>query len=153
MSQNGKQESRRLGRQRAFQVLYSLNFAPVMDEDVLKHRFLHAPMGEKNAEDPAEELQELGPQSEEFGWALTHGVWSRQGELDEAIVKHSQHWKLGRIAKIELTILRLALHEILHRSDVPKKVAINEAVELAKSFGDDNSGAFVNGILDAAAKA
>lgn len=153
MSQGGKQESRHLGRQRAFQVLYSLNFAPVHDEDVLYHRFLHAPLGEKNADDPAEEYLELGPQSQEFGWELTHGVWRRQGELDNEIVKYSQHWKIGRIAKIELTILRLALHELLHRSDVPKKVAINEAVELAKSFGDDNSGAFVNGILDAAAKA
>ncbi|WP_460030562.1 transcription antitermination factor NusB [Megalodesulfovibrio paquesii] len=149
----GKQESRRLGRQRAFQVLYGLNFAPVNSELELKRRYLHAPLGELKADDPAEELLQLGPQSQEFGWELTYGVWSRMKELDEEITRHSQHWKLGRIAKIELTILRLALHEILHRSDIPKKVAINEAVELAKSFGDDNSGAFVNGILDAAAKA
>lgn len=150
---SGRQESRRLGRQRAFQVLYGLNFAPVTSELELKRRYLRAPLGELKADDPAEELLQLGPLSQEFGWELTLGVWSRMQELDEEIARHSQHWKLGRIAKIELTILRLALHEILHRSDIPKKVAINEAVELAKSFGDDNSGAFVNGILDAAAKA
>lgn len=149
----GKFESRRLGRQRAFQVLYGLNFADVSSELELKRRYLFAPKGELNAEDPAEELLELGPASESFGWELVFGVWSRLESLDQEISRFSEHWKIARIAKIELTILRLALHEILHRSDIPMKVAINEAVELAKQFGDDHSGAFVNGILDAAAKA
>lgn len=90
---------------------------------------------------------------EGFAWDLAYGVWSKQEELDRIIASLSQHWRIERIAKIELTILRLALFEILHRPDIPVKVAINEAIELAKQFGDENSRGFVNGILDAAAKA
>ncbi len=81
------------------------------------------------------------------------GAWNAQRELDEVIARFSKNWKLTRIAKVELTILRLAMHEILHRQDIPLRVAINEAVELAKTYGDDNSPTFVNGILDAVARA
>ncbi|MDD4648423.1 MAG: transcription antitermination factor NusB, partial [Desulfoplanes sp.] len=73
-------------------------------------------------------------------------------ELDTTIARFSKHCKLNRIAKIELTILRLAVFEMLHVPDVPVRVTINEAIELAKKFGDDNSRTFVNGILDAVAK-
>ncbi len=93
------------------------------------------------------------PTPKGFSWDLASGVWSKQEELDQIIAKLSQHWRIERIGRIELTILRLALFEILHRPDVPVKVAINEAIELAKQFGDENSRGFVNGILDAAAKA
>ena len=83
---------------------------------------------------------------------LTEGVFERREALDSIIAGHSRHWKLERIARVELAILRLALFELLHMPDVPAKVVINEAVELAKDFGDDNSGTFVNGVLDAVAK-
>ncbi|MDY7001028.1 MAG: transcription antitermination factor NusB [Thermodesulfobacteriota bacterium] len=89
----------------------------------------------------------------EFAWELVSGVWERVESLDKVIVRFSRHWKLKRIAKVELAILRLALFEMLFSKDTPPKVAINEAVELAKRFGDENSKNFVNGILDAAAKA
>ena len=81
------------------------------------------------------------------------GVTDNLAEIDKVIGKHSDHWKIGRIGKVELAILRLSLFEILHRSDIPLKVAINEAIELAKGFGDENSRSFVNGILDAVARA
>ncbi|MDO9632752.1 MAG: transcription antitermination factor NusB, partial [Humidesulfovibrio sp.] len=84
---------------------------------------------------------------------LVQGVCENQAEIDKVIGKHSDHWKIGRIGKVELAILRLSLFEILHRSDIPLKVAINEAIELAKGFGDENSRSFVNGILDAVARA
>jgi N utilization substance protein B len=89
----------------------------------------------------------------DFTWELVSGVHENREALDEVIQRFSRHWKLGRIAKVELSILRLAIFEMLHREDIPLKVAINEAVEMAKNFGDENSRNFVNGILDACAKA
>jgi len=137
--------SRREERVRAFQMLYGLNYVEVASQRSLARAFAESP----NPRD----LGALGQEPEGFAWDLVLGVWSTLPELNEIISRFSQHWKMERIAKIELTILRLALYEIIHRPDVPLKVAINEAVELAKQFGDDNSRSFVNGILDAAAKA
>ena len=68
-------------------------------------------------------------------------------ELDECLNKVAEGWKTRRMGKVELTILRLALYEMKHDDTVPEKVAINEAVELAKKFGGSDSPAFVNGIL------
>ena len=80
-------------------------------------------------------------------------MWDNQREIDALIVRFSKNWKLSRIAKVELTILRLAVFEILNRSDIPLRVTLNEAIELAKRYGDENSRNFINGILDAIAKA
>ena len=68
-------------------------------------------------------------------------------EIDERISKCSKGWKLDRIAKAELAILRLAVYEAVYDEDVPVGVAVNEAVELAKEYGNDNGPSFVNGIL------
>ena len=68
-------------------------------------------------------------------------------ELDEKISSVTEGWTTQRIGKAEITILRLALYEMLYEEDVPEKVAINEAVELAKKFGGDESPAFINGVL------
>ncbi len=68
-------------------------------------------------------------------------------EIDAKISAHSKGWKLDRIAKAELAILRLAVYEALYDDEVPVGVAVNEAVELAKMYGEDNGAAFVNGIL------
>ena len=68
-------------------------------------------------------------------------------EIDEAINGVAEGWKTGRMGKVELTILRLAVFELRHDAEIPDKVAINEAVELAKKFGGDDAPAFVNGIL------
>ncbi len=67
--------------------------------------------------------------------------------LDEAIEENSKKWPLSRMGKVELSILRLAAYEIFFDEDVPEKVAINEAVELSKKYGQDNAGSFVNGVL------
>lgn len=67
--------------------------------------------------------------------------------IDETIAAHAKGWKLDRIAKAELAILRLAVYEALYDDQIPVGVAINEAVELAKRYGDDNGSVFVNGIL------
>ena len=68
-------------------------------------------------------------------------------EIDKKLDKHSNKWKIRRLGKSELAILRLAIYEIDYDDDIPEKVAINEAVELAKSYCDENSAGFINGVL------
>lgn len=75
------------------------------------------------------------------------GVEKNRELIDEYIEKYSKGWKINRIAKVDLAIMRLAVYEMLHREDVPNASAIDEAVELAKKFGGDNSPSFINGIL------
>ena len=142
-----KKGGRRSGRRRAFEILYGLCFAPPATEEALELAIARAPRPRDD------EAPDEGGGREQFARALTVGVWTKREDLDEVINRFSQHWKLGRIARVELTILRVALYEMLHLDDIPLKVAINEAVELAKRYGDDNSKNFVNGILDAVARA
>ncbi len=73
-------------------------------------------------------------------------IWAKRGDLDRKIEKAAPTWPIDKINKIDLAILRLAIHE-LENSSTPPKVAIDEAVELAKEFGSDNSASFVNGVL------
>ncbi len=133
---------RRLERIFAFKVLYGLAFCPAKTEEALKKAFCLAPDKPDGIDGP-----------EGFAWELVLGVWSRQEELDETLSNFSRNWRVDRMGKVEAAILRLALYELLHRPDVPAKAALNEAVELSKQFGDEASRAFINGILDAAAKA
>ena len=82
---------------------------------------------------------------------LVHGIADQQAELDEKIRPLAPDWPLEQIARVDRAILRMGLYELLHLSAiVPPKVAINEAVELAKAFGSDNSSKFVNGVLGTA---
>ena len=78
---------------------------------------------------------------------LLDGVMSKQGELDQVIEKAAPEWPIDRISPVDRNILRLAVYELLFEPDTPPKVAINEAVELAKRFGSDSSPRFVNGVL------
>jgi transcription antitermination protein NusB len=78
---------------------------------------------------------------------LVHGVDTRQDEIDEVVRPVAPEWPIEQIARIDRIILRIGVYELLHEPDVPPKVAINEAVELAKAFGGDNSSKFVNGVL------
>jgi N utilization substance protein B len=79
---------------------------------------------------------------------LVAGVAAHQQELDDLIKKHSEHWRLERMVAVDRNLLRLAVYELLYHPEIPAKVVINEAVELAKRYGTELSGAFVNGILD-----
>ncbi|GAB6888351.1 transcription antitermination factor NusB [Desulfothermus okinawensis JCM 13304] len=127
----------------AFQVLYSANF--LQEDNVDKYLNMVDHFG-------SDQDQKLGEKALEFAKDLIKGTLAHIEELDNTIQSHSKNWRLNRIAKVELTILRLSIYEMFHRDDVPPKVAINEAVELAKAFGDENSKKFINGILDAVAK-
>jgi N utilization substance protein B len=83
-----------------------------------------------------------------FANRLFEGAAREVGALDEMIVKHAENWRFERLAAIDRAILRLAIYE-LRATDTPPKVILNEAVDLAKKFSSEDSGAFVNGILDA----
>ena len=79
---------------------------------------------------------------------LIYGAIENMGEIDEQIQDHASNWKFERIAKVDLAILRLAIHELLHRTDIPPIVSINEAIDLSKVFSNPDSKRFINGILD-----
>ncbi|MGB0259215.1 MAG: transcription antitermination factor NusB, partial [Coraliomargarita sp.] len=69
-------------------------------------------------------------------------------KIDDEIMSHASNWTFDRIAKVDLSILRLAIHELLHRTDIPPIVSINEAIDLSKTFSNPDSKRFINGILD-----
>lgn len=84
---------------------------------------------------------------DDYALSLVNGVESRLAELDAVIGETSEHWSVGRMPLVDRNILRIATLELLHHEDVPPSVAINEAVELAKVYGGDDSSKFVNGVL------
>jgi N utilization substance protein B len=88
----------------------------------------------------------------DFSANLVEGVWQRKDELDEMIASYSTNWRVSRMAAVDKNILRMAIFELIHCPDIPVKVTLNEAVEIAKRFGTAESGSFVNGILDNIAK-
>lgn len=88
------------------------------------------------------------PETAEFSETLIRGTCDNMGSIDGMINECSEHWKLERMPKIDRNILRMAVYELAYLGTVPPAVTINEAVELAKKFGSEESGAFVNGILD-----
>jgi len=92
--------------------------------------------------------KEIDPDVKDFSEILVAGVDKNLETIDEIISKYASNWNIGRMATIDRNVLRIASFELLYTLDVPPKVAINEAIELAKKFGDKDSGKFVNGVLD-----
>jgi transcription antitermination protein NusB len=88
------------------------------------------------------------PSVREFAQPLIEGMVSHLAEIDERIRKYCENYNLNRISAVDRNVLRLAIYEMLYRDDIPPVVSINEAIELAKTFGGADSGRFVNGILD-----
>ena len=82
-----------------------------------------------------------------FAISLVQGALEHRAQIDEEIGRSSTHWTLEQMAGVERAVLRLALYELLFEPDVPVKAAINESIELAKTFGGDEAGRFVNGVL------
>jgi N utilization substance protein B len=126
--------SRSQCREWALQFLYQAEFAGSRSREDLARFWGH--------------FHSEGPGVPAYLRELTAGVASHQEELDALIVRYSEHWRLERMTVVDRNLLRLAIFELLYQAKVPPKVVINEAVELAKRFGSDDSGAFVNGILD-----
>ena len=88
------------------------------------------------------------PKAREFCQRLIEGIRRSQDQIDPLIEENSENWTLRRMAVVDRNILRLATFELLHCPDIPFKVTLNEAIELAKKFGAEDSSAFINGILD-----
>jgi N utilization substance protein B len=88
------------------------------------------------------------PEGREYADACVRGVGTSAEALDAQIAKASQHWRVERMARVDRNVLRLGTWELAHRVDVPRAVVLDEAVELAKAFGTDDSSAFVNGVLN-----
>lgn len=79
---------------------------------------------------------------------LFFGVTKNLKDLDKVLEEASDNWRLYRMSRVDRNVMRLALYEMLYRADIPPKVSINEAIDLGKSFGTEESGAFINGVLD-----
>ena len=94
-------------------------------------------------------LYDVQKKARPYAVEVLEGVYRNRSEIDAAISSHASNWRLERIDVTDRNILRIAVYEMLHKSDVPPEVAINEAVEIAKRFCADESPSFVNGILDA----
>ena len=83
-----------------------------------------------------------------FLFRLVHGVTECEREIDSLIEQFSEHWKMSRMSRVDRNVMRIAVYELLYCRDIPPKVSINEAIDIGKKFGTEDSGAFINGILD-----
>jgi transcription antitermination factor NusB len=90
----------------------------------------------------------VDPDTRSFATALVQGTKAHQDEVDRLIAQYTEHWDLDRMAVVDRNILRLAVYELGWHAEVPPRVAINEAIEIAKKFGTRDSGRFINGVLD-----
>ncbi|GAB6057068.1 transcription antitermination factor NusB [Desulfonatronum parangueonense] len=148
---------RRSARRRALQFVFSMNFRTFEDKKQVQRAFFELPVDDEDwGNETVAAVSDSTPltlEDREFAAKLATGVYLFREEIDQVIQRFSKHWRIARIAKAELSILRLSVYEMLHEPDIPLRVSINEAVELSKAFADDHSFPFVNGILDAVAKA
>ena len=92
--------------------------------------------------------EESDNQTKEFADGLVRGVCKNMDLIDSVITKYTTNWQLKRMAVIDRNVIRCATYELLFREDIPPKVSINEAIDMAKKYGDKDSGKFVNGVLD-----
>ena len=122
-------------RELVLQLLYQADLTHASPKDLLGDFFTTTEANEDSA-------------VKEFATALVTDICDKLDVIDETISGCATNWQLNRMATVDRNILRLASFELLFRNDIPPKVAINEAVELAKKYGDLESGKFVNGILD-----
>lgn len=119
---------RRTAREKALQALYQIDLAKIEVRDAM---------------DSVLNGEETGQYFE----TLVKGIVEHCDQLDELIVKNLENWTLERLATIDRNLLRIAVYEMIHSEDVPVSVAMNEVIEIAKKFGDDQSSGFVNAVL------
>ncbi|ATP40948.1 transcription antitermination factor NusB [Solibacillus sp. R5-41] len=116
-------------RQKALQVLFQLDSTELTFEEAIGH------------------VLEEEQKSNAFLEQLVRGTTEHKTEIDAALEKNLENWTLSRLPKIERTVLRLAVYELMYATETPNKVVMNEAIELSKTFGDEKSSKFVNGVL------
>lgn len=126
---------RREARELALQMLYALDTNPSAGVRDTLQTF-------------REEQAAVVAQVRDFAEGLVKGVLEQREAIDAAIKARSRNWSLSRMPRVDLNVMRLAAYELMFRPDIPKKVSINEAIEIARRFGDKDSPSFVNGILD-----
>jgi len=126
---------RRESRELALQILYALDANPSVGIRETLQTF-------------REEQADVLSRVREFAEGLVQGVQEHREVIDAAIKARSKNWTLVRMPRVDLNVMRMATFELMFRQDIPKKVSINEAIEIARKFGDKESPAFVNGILD-----
>lgn len=124
---------RRRARELALQALFYMDMTGDVSEEMLQRFCEHYPPGAK---------------SRPFFLQLVKGVNDSQMAIDQLIEKYSHNWRLTRMSYVDRNILRIAVYEILFCDDIPFKVSINEAIDIGKKYGTEESGAFINGILD-----
>lgn len=124
---------RRRAREAALSILYQLEFRPGKTEEVLLAFWADHP---------------FPPEVQAFAEELVAGTVAHREEIDTLIARHADHWHFSRIALVDRNILRVATYEFLFHKEIPEKVILNEAIEIAKHYGSEDSGRFVNGILD-----
>ncbi len=123
---------RRESREKVFQTLFMMDVLGVGPDEAI----------------PLFALMSDPPTDPEYYGGTVEGVWEHREEIDDLIRRAAENWRLERMALVDRNILRLGAYEICRSADVPYVVAINEAVDLAKRYGSEESGAFINGILD-----
>jgi N utilization substance protein B len=151
---------RRRARCVALQVLYALDGTDVLDPGAALAAHLHQfgvpeeettitpePVSGRMAENDA---APIAPFDEELAVDLIRGVCAHRPEIDDVLAKLSRKWRVERLARVDRTILRMGIYELAHRKSTPARVALSEAIELAKRFGAEEAPAFVNGLLDSA---
>ncbi len=97
---------------------------------------------------PFWQKEKIVPDARDFSAKLLRGVIQHRPEIDQVIRASAEHWSFERMAAVDRNILRLAVYELLHLPEIPHRVTLNEAIEIAKKYGSEDSGAFVNGVLD-----
>lgn len=127
--------NRRQLREQVFRLLFRVEFNPIEDMDEQCRLFLE------------DDEMDISPEDGEYITGRFAAIRDHLAEIDERINERTKGWTTGRMGKVDLTIIRLALYEMLYDEAIPEGVAINEAVELAKKFGQDESSGFVNGVL------
>jgi len=133
---------RRLGRELAVQSLYQMEMNEVAAFDAVSMLISEA-ANDNEGEVKLEDEDRLA----EYVLSLVNGVWGQKAALDDLLGSYLKGWQISRLSRVDRQILRLAAYEMIFAEDVPAKVAVNEAIELSKHFGTDESGKFVNGVL------
>jgi transcription antitermination protein NusB len=143
---------RRRGREMALQMLYQSDMGGATLPQVLLHfnpvDYLEAYREEGEGDALTREQYEQIKEALEYARRLVEGTLEHREELDGLIREQAENWRLERMSAVDRNVLRLAAFELLYEPDVPKLVVLDEAIELAKRYGSEQSGRFVNGLLD-----
>ena len=143
-----KMGSRRLSREIALRILFQFEAGEKLSPSDSFAVFC----GSFNPCDDIDQSMECGDEVFQdalpFARELFTGVTDHLKELDQVLESASENWRLDRMSRVDRNVLRLAMFELMFRDDIPSKVSINEAIDLGKAYGSEDSGAFINGILD-----